>query len=254
MTIASFILSMVLLTLAFVMAVGCRRGTLRRLAVEAKRELPYILLFVLAAGGRVVIERSLASSDPPISAPETFQALGCLAMWTQSVIPREVGVPLFGTAYVLFFVFVLAYAPLRLLSHDIPGFRRYCLAISIASLSLAILHVLFLSLRPGLDPGSGIAPLLYQDATWGPLSSDLISRGQSLPSGHTTVVTIVLMSLWRGKVARSVLIGALVATMVGVLYLGLHWPVDVAAGLVLGWACAQAASLLVGRIKAPELT
>lgn len=77
-------------------------------------------------------------------------------------------------------------------------------------------------------------------------------RGPSFPSGHATaatafcVVVALYLSRNRGKTARRIIwsVAALVALTVGIsrIYVGVHWPTDVAAGMILGatWAAIAA--------------
>lgn len=176
----------------------------------------------------------MVSAAPPLLLPDAFQLHGEEVSAMQPWLPGEL-VFLFSFLYVLLFPLTLGTAALWLLSTDRNRFRTYCTSMAIASIVLLLAHVLMLSTRPALDPSSGVSPLLYKDNFWGPLSDDLISRGQSFPSGHTTLLTVVALALrGKGKGAMVALI-ILGLNMIGVLYLGLHWPADVVVGLLLGW-------------------
>lgn len=249
MEIASLIILLVLMVTAWSLAAGWRKGTPARFLARARREASYLAVFILATGTRMVVERGIRGLQPPLASPDEFRAFGDIAIAAQSIVPLDLGVSFFGATYVLLFIMVILLVPLWLLMHDIAGFRRCCLAISLASVTLMLAHSLVLSPRPGLDPGSGILPVLYEDPFWGPLSGDLISRGQSLPSGHITVLTVVMACVWGSPRARCASIAILFATIGAVIYLGLHWPIDVAVGLVLGYMCSVAAASFVGSMK-----
>ncbi len=232
----STLLALVLLvagTLAFMALSLGKRGT-ADVFRNAKENLPYVLLLIAALGGRALAERSLVATAPSLLLPDAFHLLGKEVAAMQSWFPGEL-VSLFAFLYVFLFPLALLTATLWLLSGESGRFRTYCLSMAIASTFLIISHELMLSPRPALDLTSGISPLLYRDPFWGPLSGDLISRGQSFPSGHTTLLTVVLLSLWGGGKASAAALCLLSLTILGVLYLGLHWPVDVVAGLLLGW-------------------
>jgi membrane-associated phospholipid phosphatase len=83
------------------------------------------------------------------------------------------------------------------------------------------------------------------------LAADLIHiigpayKSRSFPSGHTTtafvlagVLSLYFRSYWVMAVA------VIIATGVGIsrMAVGVHWPLDVAAGAALGWLCAIAGS------------
>jgi membrane-associated phospholipid phosphatase len=97
-----------------------------------------------------------------------------------------------------------------------------------------------------------------------PIFDQLVNgRGPSWPSGHTTGTTALLVALaiyasagggrglrvavWTAALAGSILMG------ITRVYLGVHWPTDVMAGVILGiaWAVACARSLRVDAIPRP---
>jgi membrane-associated phospholipid phosphatase len=75
-------------------------------------------------------------------------------------------------------------------------------------------------------------------------------RGKSFPSGHTTSAAVVC-GVWvyyaKGPWLRSALVLAAVAVGLSRVALGVHWPVDVAAGLCAGVLAAWAGTALARR-------
>jgi membrane-associated phospholipid phosphatase len=97
-----------------------------------------------------------------------------------------------------------------------------------------------------------------------PIFDQLVNgRGPSWPSGHTTGTTALLVALaiyasagrgrrlrialWTAALAGSILMG------ITRVYLGVHWPTDVMAGVILGiaWAATCARSLRIDAIPRP---
>jgi membrane-associated phospholipid phosphatase len=88
-------------------------------------------------------------------------------------------------------------------------------------------------------------------------------RGDSFPSGHVTATTALLFSLaWylstgKGATVRKLVWcaagGGAIVMAVSRVYLGVHWPTDVLAGLVLGaaWVCMCASSQLAWSVRRP---
>ncbi len=83
--------------------------------------------------------------------------------------------------------------------------------------------------------------------------------GESFPSGHsllsTVVYGLVAYTLARRRRGRATLIGAIAAFVVAAiafsrLYLGVHWPSDVVAGVALGYLCLTATILFARRSQA----
>ena len=84
--------------------------------------------------------------------------------------------------------------------------------------------------------------------------------GESFPSGHalasTVVYGLVAYTVARRWPGHTVLIGAIAAVVVAAiawsrLYLGVHWPSDVVAGVAIGYLCVIATIAIARRSSAP---
>lgn len=78
-------------------------------------------------------------------------------------------------------------------------------------------------------------------------------KAHSFPSGHTTTIFVAAALIWLHFRSPWIRAGALgTATLVGLsrAVVGVHWPVDIAAGAAGGWCCAVAGSALARRFPA----
>jgi undecaprenyl-diphosphatase len=73
-----------------------------------------------------------------------------------------------------------------------------------------------------------------------------------MPSGHITITTAMLVSVFYWRKARYALGVVLVLEVLSVLYLGLHWPLDVVFGLLLGAAMGWLARVFFERTYEKE--
>ena len=112
-----------------------------------------------------------------------------------------------------------------------PGTARTALwlAAGMTAVSFIALALKFVIPHPG-PPLTFQRPVLF--------AGPGVAQPYSFPSGHTMRVTFLAAgALGRAPVAAAALILAMMAALV---YLGHHWVSDVAGGLCLGWACAEA--------------
>ncbi|TCP10978.1 PAP2 superfamily protein [Crenobacter luteus] len=124
-----------------------------------------------------------------------------------------------------------------------PG--RWPAALSGYALALvlsALFKLLFAEARPPLVLAAGSFHLL-----------DSVPFTNAFPSGHSTAAALLATLLAHGAAARSRAALALLAAgiMLSRVAVGLHWPVDLLAGGLLGWACARLA--LACRLAVPAL-
>ncbi len=84
--------------------------------------------------------------------------------------------------------------------------------------------------------------------------------GESFPSGHalasTVIYGLVAYTVARRRPGHATLIGAIAAFVIAAiafsrLYLGVHWPSDVVAGVAIGYLCLTATIVIARRSSAP---
>ncbi|GEM_PF-4327613 len=221
------------------------KGSLVRIVQGLKDERSFIVLTAAALiAVRVATSVVGALVQPIIAIPTSDHALQPLVLWLQESVISGTGIAALSAVYVLLYVFMLVLIPLVLLAEDRGRFRRCVMALVLAYSISLVLHILIGSVRPGLDPASGIAPLLYGDPVWGPLSEGLMGRGSSFPSTHMTSITVMCMAAWGVRRLRIFSLAMLAIMSIAVLCLGVHWPADVAAGVITGAGSYLAVALI----------
>jgi len=173
-----------------------------------------------------------------------------ISIWLQSGIPASIGPTFFATVYYMGFVIFVITLPLYLLAMKKDTiFKRYCLSLALASLLLVFFKLIVLSVRPTLDPMSGSVGPLISDPFWGPISLDLSPKGNSFPSGHVLTLMAGAIAIWSMKRLRIIVIALLCLIVLTVLYLDIHWPVDIIAGIALGIGSGLVAVIFVERLQ-----
>jgi membrane-associated phospholipid phosphatase len=163
-----------------------------------------------------------------------------------ALIPVFSGFYMFGFAYLLITPIVL-----YLLAPALRPLKELLVAYVLNYLSGAVLYTLFIAYGPRVYVSEHVDGLLYDLF---PESQELTAAVSSntdvFPSLHTSLSIIVLLFAWQTRdilpnwfpIASFVAAGVVLSTMI----LGIHWVVDVVAGVVLAVCCVLAARYLVG--------
>jgi membrane-associated phospholipid phosphatase len=102
----------------------------------------------------------------------------------------------------------------------------------------------------------GLKPLLSLPRPPAVLAADAITiigpahRGNAFPSGHTTTIFLAAGLVWlyfRSMPLRVAAVGVALVVGLSRAVVGVHWPMDIAAGAAGGWTCAILGTALARR-------
>jgi undecaprenyl-diphosphatase len=249
MQTASLLLAfMTILISALFLLVMVKGNAWHRIHADLRGNVPWlaVLLFAMALD----VGLSLLVPNPPylLRMSAQMEIFPDLSIWLQGAIPASIGPSFFAIVYYMAFAIFMITVPLYLLAMGQNTIlKRYCVSLTLASLLLVFFKLTILSVRPSLDPGSGSVGPLFSDPFWGPISLDLSPKGNSFPSGHALTLMAGAMAIWPLRRLRIVILSLLCLIVVTVLYLDIHWPVDVIAGVALGVASGLVAIIFMAK-------
>jgi len=102
----------------------------------------------------------------------------------------------------------------------------------------------------------GLKPLLSMPRPPAVLAADAITiigpalRGKAFPSGHTTTIFLAAGLVWlhfRSMPLRAAAVSVALVAGLSRAVVGVHWPMDIAAGAAGGWTCAIVGTALAHR-------
>ena len=152
-------------------------------------------------------------------------------------------------AYAFMLIFpVIAYFTLR----DSTTLRRLLAAYTLNYAIGATFYVLIHAFGPRQYYGPELEGLIYDfQPAYQHLTREVNHNTNVFPSLHTSLSATVMIFAYRTREAfpRWTPIATLIAVSVWIstMYLGIHWAIDVFAGLVLAAVCVRLADRLVGR-------
>jgi membrane-associated phospholipid phosphatase len=252
--LALAILLIVFISLIVSIFLVVAKGSAVRTWFEAKANWKWVALLILSTASEMALNRLFPLLGLRTRSSETLSNfLGTVPGSLQHALGSPELTLFTSLVYIIGLPVVLVVVPLLILDREERyTLRRYCLAMFIAYAGLFILHVTIPTTRPSLEPGTGIAPLLYSDPFFSSLVSSVGSHDSSLPSGHTTLLGTCALVLWTSPRLRAWSLGVavlLAMTVFSVIYLGVHWPLDVVAGLGLAAFAVIVSSRLVRIIE-----
>jgi membrane-associated phospholipid phosphatase len=165
------------------------------------------------------------------------------------LIPVFSGFYMFGFAYLLITPIVL-----YLLTPALRPLKELLVAYVLNYLSGGILYMIFIAYGPRVYVSEHVDGLLYDLF---PESQELTAAVSSntdvFPSLHTSLSVIVLLFAWQTReiqpnwfpISAFVATGVVLSTMI----LGIHWVIDVVAGVILAVCCVLAARYLVAVVE-----
>ena len=127
--------------------------------------------------------------------------------------------------------------------------RKTLLAFTIAlTVNYAILLSFYVAFPAAVSsrlPQEGVKPVLYSSAYWGSMASSVDCLTNCFPSGHVSLsFTALFVVGLAGREYRWLTIAlgvSAVSIAIAVLYLGIHYPLDVLGGLALAGSATVAA-------------
>ncbi len=215
----------------------------------------YIYILVLAAFPLMVQWLSLAKehmSDGHAVAESLsngqllFSVGGHLITTLQKNIESQVVADYFKFLYMWVFAFFTYFLPILFVAkRDRKTLVAFTIAISVNYLVLLSFYVAFPAVVSSRLPQEGVEPVLYSSTYWGSMASSVDCLTNCFPSGHVSLsftAMFVVALAGRGYRPLAVALGiSAVSIAVAVLYLGIHYPLDVVGGLTLATVATTAA-------------
>jgi membrane-associated phospholipid phosphatase len=228
-----------------ILIIGWKDLYWRKALASARYNAIYIIIiagFPLLIQAQDLLEAHFA--DPADTTREViytnwiFSLAGGAIRVMQDRLDYKILTDIFMIVYAWLFTFLIYFAPILLIARDDrANLRKYAIAMTFNYLVLVPFYLLFPVSVSGSHPDSGITPLLYIDTHWGKMCTSVDPLNNDFPSGHVSlVVTTLLVFYYGGAVYRKFsyfLMGTTGAVIFAVLYLGVHWPADVFAGLLV---------------------
>ncbi|WP_222915395.1 phosphatase PAP2 family protein [Natrinema sp. SYSU A 869] len=237
-----------------------RSSTLPRTVAELERRgraiAPYlgVTLLVLLAK-RWTHNRSLELShalDWDITA-EIYAVEGSFVASLQAIVPDAL-IGFFSAMYMFGFPYLLVTAlALYFLLPTQRRFKELLVAYALNTLIGSVFYTLFIAYGPRnhLPTVNGLMYEFYPQTQ--ELTAEVSANTNVFPSLHTSLAVIVTLFAWRSRreYPRWFSLASAVATFVvfSTMYLGIHWLIDVVAGIVLGIWCVLTAERLVARAE-----
>ena len=236
MEIASIIIALVTILISALLLVFTIKGdALSNIRAGVKWNLLWLVMLLISMALDMVINLLIPNPSYLVRMSAQTEIFPGVSLWLQSIVPALVGPSFFAMIYFMAFVIFLITVPIYLLAMGEDFIlKRYCLCLTITSLLLVFFKLIVLSVRPNLDPTSGSTGPLFSDPFWGPISIDLSPKGNSFPSGHALTLTASAIAVWPLRRMRMAILTLVAPIVITVLYLDVHWPLDVIAGIALG--------------------
>ncbi|WP_226004870.1 phosphatase PAP2 family protein [Natrinema salinisoli] len=183
---------------------------------------------------------------------EIYAVEGSFVASVQDVVPDAL-IGFFSVMYMFGFPYLLATAfVLYVLLPTQRRVKELLVAFALNTLIGSLFYTVFIAYGPR-NHLSSVDGLMYQFyPQTQELTAEISANTNVFPSLHTSLAVIVLLFAWRSRrtYPRWFSIAATVSTFVvfSTMYLGIHWLVDVVAGVVLAVWCVLTAERIVAQV------
>lgn len=188
---------------------------------------------------------------------EIYAVEGLFVAWVQNVTPTVL-IPVFSGFYMFGFAFLLL-TPVALytLAPAMRPLKELLVAYVLNYTAGTIFFTLFIAYGPRIYVSNQVEGLMYQFyPQTAELTSTVSERTDVFPSLHTSLAVIVLLFAWQTRhiLPRWVLIAAVVANgiILSTMVTGIHWLIDVLAGILLAGVCVVLARRVVAVAEGKE--
>lgn len=237
------------------------RGVRRHLLGRLRRSAPYIVVLVASAGAASAVRRTTATVSWLVGVNVTplIHAVEGGAVATVQTVASPPVTAFLAFVYVYGFPFLLVFPVLLYLAVDDPRpLRELALALVFNDLIALVAFATMISYGPrNVIPGL-VDPILfstYPEARV--LNASATANSNVFPSMHTSLSVTVAYMAWRtrGTVRNWPLVAVPLSScvVVATMYLGIHWVLDVVAGVILGVGSVWLAARAVEREALPGL-
>lgn len=235
----------VALVLAVRFMVGRVWGNMRPVATFVKQHYAYLIVlaaFPLMVQWISMIKSALydghAISHSVSNGAMLFSMGGNIITGLQSNIESDLASGYFMFLYMWVFAFFTYFLPILLVAkRDKKTLIAFTIAVATNYIVLISFYLTFPAAVSSNLPTADVKPVLYSSAYWGSMASSVDCLTNCFPSGHVSLSFTSLFVIWlAGREYRPLayaLAGAAVSIAIAVLYLGIHYPLDVVGGLLL---------------------
>ncbi|ELY87664.1 PA-phosphatase-like phosphoesterase [Natrialba hulunbeirensis JCM 10989] len=250
----------VALALAVSLVVFVGRERLASLRTEWQPRLrqsapAFALLVVILGLNRIMRQDGYDISQAyGIHMTEVFYSLeGDFVLLFRSIATPEV-TTFFSVAYVYVYAFVLIFPVVAYVAlSNTVVLRQLLTAYSLNYVIGLVFYLLVIAYGPRnvMIEGMDATHLYYASPEYIHLTTEVNQNRNVFPSLHTslsaTVAIFAYMTRDQYRAWFPVAVGLATSVIISTMYLGIHWAIDVVAGLVLAVVCVVLAKRLVGR-------